>query len=546
MKVVGVTGTNGKTTTTFLLDALFRAAGHCTGIIGTVEYRVGPLTLTADFTTPPAPEYQGLLEVMRQSGVSHVASEVSSHALSEQRVAGTDFDAAIFTNLTRDHLDYHGTMKAYGEAKRRLFVELLPASRKKSRTAIINIDDAFGRRLASSLPPRVKAVTFSLRASTGADLFPRELVVGPRGMRGVLATPLGDLELDSPLIGSFNLSNILGVVGAALAVGVPMSVLPEGLAQARGAPGRLERVENERGIHAFVDYAHSPDALSKILKTCRTLAKRDGGKLIVVFGCGGERDSGKRPMMGRLAQQLADRVFVTSDNPRGESPAAILKAIVGGMASLAGVTVEPDREKAIGLATASARSGDVLVIAGKGHEAYQVTGAETRFFDDREELALALAGRTARNRTAVAPRSIRAVPSFSAKVSEIAEAIAARPAFKVRDRPLRQLAFNPADVKPGSAFVLHPATRLERTPDILSAVSRAGARCVIMSRAYFSYLGRLDAPLPKISLLLVDDVDAALEKLAFWHRRRFELPVVAIHGSSSIGRSEERRVGKEC
>jgi murE/murF fusion protein len=533
MKVVGVTGTNGKTTTTFLLDAIFREAGHVTGLIGTVEYRIGDVVVPADYTTPPSQRYQALLGLMARVGVTHVASEVSSHALAQRRVDGTSFDVAVFTNLTRDHLDFHGTMAAYAAAKRRLFNDLLATSTKRNPRAILNVDDARGRTLAKSLPRRVEVRTFSVRRSATADVYPRRVVEGVDGLRGIIATPRGHIDLSSPLVGTHNLSNILAAIAAAQAVGVPRSAIARALAKAHGAPGRLERVVNGVGIHAFVDYAHTPDALRCVLRTGRKLARTEGGKVIVVFGCGGARDAGKRPKMGRVADALADRVFVTSDNPRGENPATIARAIVGGMKVRRKLTVELDRGAAIRRAVAEASRGDVVLIAGKGHEAYQEIGRQLRFFDDRQELALALKQRidgTIANE--LRPRVLDPIATFEATVEEVAEAVSARALRGVTRRSIRGVAFTLETTTPGCLFVLYPEARLEQTPDLLAAVARAGAAAALVSRAFSSFMARAHGPVQGVDVLVVDDVVRALHQLAGWNRRRFRGPVVAITGSA--------------
>ena len=382
LTLVGITGTNGKTTTSFLVEALFRAAGHKTGLIGTIQYRVGDEVQDAGQTTPEAVELQSLLARMRGAGVTAVAMEVSSHALALHRVDGTEFDVAVFTNLTQDHLDFHGTMEEYRRAKSRLFA-LLAAAGKERRPAVINADDPAGASMVDGLG--LGTLRFAMRAP--ADIMPREVESGMGGIRMEVETPAGPVAVHSPLVGEHNVMNLLGAVGVGLALGMAPGAIGPALGTVRSVPGRFERVEAGQPFLVAVDYAHTPDALARTLATARKLLTGQG-RLAVVFGCGGDRDRGKRPLMGEIAVRLADRVWVTSDNPRTERPEAILDEIAAGIArARAGldrhVTI-PDRKAAIRAALGWARAGDVVVIAGKGHETYQIVGSEVLPFDDRE------------------------------------------------------------------------------------------------------------------------------------------------------------------
>lgn len=509
MRVVGVTGTNGKTTTTFLLDAIFRGAGHVTGLIGSVEYRVGDMCGPATYTTPPAPRFQGLLDLMRRSGVTHVSTEVSSHALAEARVDGTSFDVGVFTNLTRDHLDFHGSMEAYAAAKRRLFEALLPTSTKAKPTAVVNVDDEEGRAIAGALPAGVELCSFSTRAGSKAAVFPRVLVEEPVGLRGTIVTPRGEITLSSPLIGAHNASNLLAAIGAAQAVGIDVDAIGRALQDARGAPGRLERVDSPTGIHAFVDYAHSPDALLRILRVGRRLARAGRGKLLVVFGCGGDRDSGKRPSMGRIAERLAHHVYVTSDNPRSEDPRAIADAILGGMRSTETVTLELDRAAAIRHAVTAAVPGDVILVAGKGHEGYQETGERVAFFDDREELVAALRERA--GTTAPAPRDDSMVAT---SLRTIARTVSARSFDALPETSVSGLAFDLDAVRENCLFVLRADVGHAHEPATIARALEAGAAAVMISRGFAHYLGVVGSVDPRVPTLVVDDVTRALVQLS--------------------------------
>jgi UDP-N-acetylmuramoyl-L-alanyl-D-glutamate--2,6-diaminopimelate ligase len=392
LAVVGITGTNGKTTTSYLVEALFRTGGRRAGVIGTIEYRIGDQTEAAGQTTPEAVELQSLLARMVTAGVIGVAMEVSSHALALHRVDGTEFDVAVFTNLTQDHLDLHGTMEEYRRAKARLFA-LLASSGKPSRAAVINVDDPAGPSMVEGLP--VRRLTFGMH---GADVVPARYTSTAAGIEMDVVTPAGRLQIASPLVGEHNVRNLLGAVGVGLALGMTGPAIEAALGTVGAVPGRFERVEAGQPFLVVVDYAHTPDALERVLRTGRKLVIGDG-RLGVVFGCGGDRDRGKRPIMGEIAARTADRVWVTSDNPRSERPEAIVADIVEGVRGVADGAEHvaiADRRTAISAALDWAREGDVVVIAGKGHETYQIIGSEVLAFDDREVARTALAEAQAR------------------------------------------------------------------------------------------------------------------------------------------------------
>jgi UDP-N-acetylmuramoyl-L-alanyl-D-glutamate--2,6-diaminopimelate ligase len=392
--LAGVTGTNGKTTVTYLVEACAREAGVPAGVIGTVTHRFPGVERPASHTTPESTAVQSLLAEMRDAGARLALLEVSSHALAQERVAGMRFAAAGFTNLTRDHLDFHGDMESYFAAKRRLFAEHLA----EGGVAVVNARDPYGARLADQLGPGRRVWRYGTRAEDA--LRAEGVSIGLEGIRARFSTPAGGLEVSSPLVGAHNVENLLCAAGVALALNLPADAVARALSSSPGAPGRLERVDG-RGVAVFVDYAHTDDALARALAALRALAPR---RLVCVFGCGGDRDRGKRPIMGRVAAEAADLVVVTSDNPRSEDPDAIVAEIVPGVeaAGLArlspaaardgarGFVVEPDRRAAIALAVAVAREGDAVLVAGKGHEDYQLVGAEKRYFSDREEARRAL------------------------------------------------------------------------------------------------------------------------------------------------------------
>ena len=366
LEVAGVTGTNGKTTTAFLLYAILAAAGRRPGLLGTIESRVGGERRPAIRTTPEAIDLQRTFREMLDAGDRSAAVEATSHGSELGRLDRVRFSALVFTNLTQDHLDFHGTLERYFDAKRRLFTEARPP-------AAVNVGDEHGRRLAEELRGHNELLTFGL--VDDAELRPEELELGPRGAH----FRVGGIELDTRLRGRFNVENVLGAVAAARLLGIDDDAIAYGVSELRGVPGRFEAVDEGQPFAVLVDYAHTPDSLENVLRTARDLAQN---RVICVFGCGGDRDRGKRPLMGRIATDLADLAIVTSDNPRSEEPEAIIAEILEGTGSEA--EVEPDRREAIARAVAEAGEGDVVVIAGKGHEQGQQFADRTIPFDDRE------------------------------------------------------------------------------------------------------------------------------------------------------------------
>jgi UDP-N-acetylmuramoyl-L-alanyl-D-glutamate--2,6-diaminopimelate ligase len=367
LDVVGITGTNGKTTTAFLTHAVLDAAGRRPGLLGTVEARIGGKAVEVKHTTPESIDLQALFRRMLDEGDRSCAMEVSSHALALGRVEGTRFAAAAFTNLTQDHLDFHPSMEDYYVAKRRLFED-------GGWPSAINVGDDYGRRLAGELPGTV--LTYAA-AGEIADVRPHALEVAAGGAIALIArTPRGLLPLDVKLRGLFNVENVLCVVAIGELLELPHEAMRAGIASLAGVPGRFEPVDAGQPFAVLVDYAHTPDSLENVLQAARAITS---GSVICVFGCGGDRDRGKRPLMGAVARRLADRAIVTTDNPRSEDPAAIAAEIAAGIE----MEVELDRRRAIELAVAAARSGDVVVIAGKGHEQGQQFADRTLPFDDR-------------------------------------------------------------------------------------------------------------------------------------------------------------------
>jgi UDP-N-acetylmuramoyl-L-alanyl-D-glutamate--2,6-diaminopimelate ligase len=377
LKVCGVTGTSGKTTTTYLVRRVFEQAGWPTGLLGTVAYDTGRRQIESDMTTPDAGDLAGYFAEMVEAGLKAAVMEVSSHALDQRRTAGIRFDVAAFTNLSPEHRDYHPHLCDYARAKGRLFESLEAGAR-----AVLSTDDATS--LYFEQITRAPVLWYGL--GRGADVTAEDVRLGLEGSRFTLVTPRGRAEARTLLLGRHNVQNCLTAAAVGEALGLELETIAAGLGALPLVRGRLEAVPSDRPFTILVDYAHKTDALQHCLGTVRNLVT-GGGRVIAVFGCGGNRDREKRPDMARVAEALADRVIVTSDNPRHESPQAIADEIVGGFGSLAKVTVELDRRAAIALAIAEARPGDAVVIAGKGHETYQITGDVKRPFDDREVAA---------------------------------------------------------------------------------------------------------------------------------------------------------------
>jgi UDP-N-acetylmuramoyl-L-alanyl-D-glutamate--2,6-diaminopimelate ligase len=384
LHMVGVTGTNGKTTTTHLIEFLLAEAHKPTALLGTLYTRWPGFQQTAAHTTPFAIDLQKRLAEAVEAGCEYGVMEVSSHALHQGRVLGCEFTVAVFTNLTQDHLDYHRDMEDYFAAKALLFSPGYLAGR-----AIVNLDDPSGRRLAEQLP-KDQVWTYSTQDST-ADLWTGDLTYGATRVCGVLHTPQGNAPFESPLVGQFNLANLLAAVGAVLQLGIPLEQIVRVLPQFGGVPGRMEQVTvPSQDISVIVDYAHTPDSLENMLKAARPFIP---GKMVCVFGCGGDRDRTKRPQMGKIAATLADQVYVTSDNPRTEDPQRILEDVVAGIPQGVDAVVMGDRAAAIQAAILNAQPGDGVLIAGKGHEDYQILGTEKIHFDDREQAKAGLLSR---------------------------------------------------------------------------------------------------------------------------------------------------------
>jgi UDP-N-acetylmuramoyl-L-alanyl-D-glutamate--2,6-diaminopimelate ligase len=411
VNLIGITGTNGKTTTTYLLESILKRAGYSVGVIGTINYRFGQKKTQAPHTTPESLDLQRILWEMVREGVSHVIMEVSSHGLGLDRVFGCQFDGVIFTNLTSEHLDYHKTLRQYFESKKKLFSDSLMKSDKNRRFAVTNHDDPRGEDIVEGIT--LPVIRYGLNSS--CDISADQVRSNFEGLSFRIKTPKGEFQIHSKLVGGFNLYNILAAAAMGMAMDIPLETLKDGIESLNGVPGRFEKVENRKGIHLIVDYAHTPDALERALLGARGILEgtvcghflRDE-KIITVFGCGGDRDRTKRPLMGEVVGRYSDLAILTSDNPRTEDPLAIMDEAEKGFKSIPleelhqdeisswrskkGYLKIPDRREAIRMAIQLARPMDTVLIAGKGHEDYQIIGKKKFPFDDRVEVRKALEG----------------------------------------------------------------------------------------------------------------------------------------------------------
>jgi murE/murF fusion protein len=523
MTLVGITGTNGKTTTTYLIERILAAAGHRPGVIGTVTYRwagqEGSKELDAPYTTPTPEVLHDTLATMRADGVTHVVMEVSSAALAMDRLAGVTYAVAGFSNLTQDHLDLHGSMEAYRDAKRLLF------SRHLAGAALVNVDDPEGEGMgAAATGQRVLRVSAIVDGQAAAQRDAEIKVVWcestVRGIRARIRTPRGELAIEAPpLVGAYNVANLAMAVGMAEALGIPHVVIARGIASLPGVPGRVERVPNDAELDILVDYAHTPDALRNVLAALRPLTQR---RLICVFGCGGDRDPTKRPKMGAAVAELADLAVVTSDNPRTEEPRAILDMILPAVPRP--FFVDVDRRAAIQAAIAEATPGDVVVIAGKGHEDYQILGTTKHHFDDREEANAAVA---LRPRWTVAQLAEEANGALTAGAAGHAD-----PAAPI----VHRLVIDSRKVARGDLYV---AIRGESHDghDFCPAAIAAGAVALLVDGTADALLARVPI-LAGTPIIAVADTRLALGAIAAAHRRRWAPDRLADLASTAKGPAE--------
>jgi murE/murF fusion protein len=502
MTLIGVTGTNGKTTTTYLVEAILRAAGKVVGVIGTVEMRFGTKVLPANYTTPTPEILHGALAEMKAGGVTHVVMEVTSSALTMNRIVGLEYAVAAFSNLTQDHLDVHGSMAEYQKAKELLFREYLVTA----GTAVVNVDDPVGEDMgAASRSARVIAVSTDPGSSANVRVVAASSTV--KGIEATFATPRGELKIVShPLIGAYNVQNLALAVGIAEALELPHDAIAAGLVET-APPGRVQRVANSADLDVFVDYAHTPDALRNVLLALRPLTTR---RLICVFGCGGDRDPTKRPKMGAAVAELADLAIVTSDNPRTENPRSIIDMILPAVPKP--FFVDPDRRVAIRAAIAEATPGDVVVIAGKGHEDYQIIGKTKNHFDDREEAAAAITEREFRLLVGLARDAGGELTGDG-------------------DTKIDRIVIDSRHAAPGALYVAIRGEKLDGHRFTRDAV-KAGATAVMID-----HQGRQFAP--GTPVIEVDDTRIGIGKIAKAHRRAWAKTIIGITGSAGKTTTKE-------
>ncbi len=535
MALIAITGTNGKTTITYLLEGIFSKAGLNPGVIGTVNQRHCGMEVPSELTTPDAIKLQEILADMLKQGAKAVALEVSSHALDQQRISGCCFAASVFTNLGRDHLDYHQDMEQYFRAKVKLFLEY------PSDAAIINIDDLYGRRLWEIV--QGKKISYGL--SPEAEVRPEFQSINIDGITGKLATPKGPVSIKSKLIGLHNLYNILTAVATSIALGIDPDHIQTGIESIMRIPGRLDPVHTPQGVTALVDYAHTPDALESVLNTLIRLGPKP---LICVIGCGGDRDRGKRPLMAQASASLADIVVLTSDNPRTEDPLAILDQMLSGLRDLpphhsatkAEVKVLPDRKDAILWAAEKARSGACLLVAGKGHETYQIIGNEQFAFDDREILKEAFGAKVEVGRLKVEGGRWKVEgrrskvegleeQGFRLKAFQVATAIGARVLSGDPDTAIHGISTDSRSVRKGNIFWALSGERFNGHDFVLDAIKKGGIGAVVSSTFDFRHTN-FDLRRRPV-LLKVQDSLKALGDFAAWYKEHLGIKVVGITGS---------------
>jgi len=511
MTLIGITGTNGKTTTTYLVESILVAAGKKPGVIGTVTYRWDGQSIDAPYTTPTPQVLHETFAKMRDAGCTHVVMEVSSIALSMDRVAGVQFDVAAFSNLTQDHLDVHGSMEAYRDAKRRLFSDHLRG------VAVVNVDDPEGAGMAAKAAGRVLRVTAAGTPTVDAEIRVTDQHSTVKGIDARIATPRGELDLTAkPLIGHYNVENLALAAGIGEALELPHDTIVKGIAALAGVPGRVERVPNKVDLDILVDYAHTPDALRNVLAAVRPLTQR---RLICVFGCGGDRDPTKRPKMGAAVAELADLAVVTSDNPRTEDPRVILDQILPGVPKP--FLVEVDRAIAIRAAIAEAVPGDVVVIAGKGHEDYQIVGTTKHHFDDREQAAEACTMRETRLLAGLARDA-------GGELTATASGKHARTEPSAPENLISRIVIDSRKALPGSLYVAIKGEQHDGHAFCAAAVE-TGAVAVMVEK-----LAEVGVP-----QIVVGDTRIALGKIARHHRRAWPGKIVAITGSAGKTTTKE-------
>ena len=541
--LIGVTGTNGKTTTAYLIENILANAGYKIGVIGTVNYRYAGKTFENPVTTPESLDLQRILAQMRQEGITHVVLEVSSHALDLYRVEKCWMDVGVFTNLTQDHLDYHKSMNAYWACKKKLFTENLSSGPKKDRTqAVINGDDPKGQELLNMLSIPCISTGFA----PDKMIWPQNVQSDQSGIRTRISTPVGAFDIASLLVGQHNLENMLCAAATGIALKISLANIKSGLEQTTYIPGRLEPIQNNNGYSIYVDYAHTPDALENVLEALRAVTRE---KIICIFGCGGDRDREKRPQMGEIAAKLGDLSIITSDNPRSEEPLVIIEEILQGTRKVCrqeytstdllnayddkGFVVEPDRKTAIRLGITAARPGDTVLIAGKGHETYQLIGPKVLDFDDRKEAEKVVSEINVQG-SIESPNGnpkLETSNSLSWTTADLLEATGADLVSGDIADTFSGIGIDSRSISGGELFIAIKGD-LHDGHNFADAVIQSGVRGIVVNKDQIAALPSEDWRKKGIACLAVDDTTRALGDLAAFHRKRIKVLVVAITGSN--------------
>jgi murE/murF fusion protein len=542
LKIIGITGTNGKTTTAYLIESMLSAAGIKTGVIGTINYRYMGRIFENPVTTPESMDLQKILAEMLKEGVTHVVLEVSSHAIDLFRIESCFIDVGVFTNLTQDHLDYHGDMNSYWLCKKRMFTEYLPFGPKKDgAVAVINRDNPKGRELFSMLPVRGIS-TGHLAENT---IWPRAVKNDLSGITGNISTPAGIFAFKSPLVGKHNIENIFSATGVGIALDLSLDEIKTGIENIFFIPGRLERITGNNGRFVYVDYAHTPDALGNVLSSLKAVSEK---KIICVFGCGGDRDKKKRPLMGEIAGKLCDLAIVTSDNPRTEDPGKIIEQILSGLNKTSsheysletlktgfdkkGYVVEPNRKNAIKLGIAASGQGDTVLIAGKGHETYQILGKKTISFDDRKEAKQALLTKAQNTKQ---HKEKNSKPKINKRIhwttGDIVKATGGELICGDLNDIFSGISIDSRSISPDELYVAIKG-EVHDGHSFAENVIRQGISGLVINKDKVNDLAVHEWKKNQIACLAVNNTTKALGDLASFHRKRANVPVVAITGSN--------------
>lgn len=552
LTLVGITGTNGKTTSAFLVERILTEAGINVGVIGTLNYRYSGKTFKNPMTTPESLDLQKILAEMLENGITHVVMEVTSHAIDLYRVYNCRFDIGVFTNLTQDHLDYHGDMDSYWSCKKRMFTEILGSESGNGRIlAVINRNDEKGKELVKILEASMENTSIlSTGFSDNNSIWPQCFNHDLNGINSRISTPVGTFELKSPLVGQHNLENILSATGVGIALDLSLDSIRSGIESVFAVPGRLESIPNDMERFVYVDYAHTPDALENVLSALRSTAS---GRIICVFGCGGDRDKAKRPQMGQIAGRLSDLSIITSDNPRTESPKEIIEQILSGVQKEAshdyppsdlitgfqkkGYSVEPDRKTAIQLAIAASRPGDTVLIAGKGDETYQIIGNNVISFDDRIEAKIALSKSSVINSHNTAEPGTRNPNPWT--TADILEATGGELLCGDREQSFSGISIDSRRITADDLFVAIKGENLDGH-NFIGDVIKQGVCGLVINKSKVDQSPVIECQEKGVACVKVNDTTLALGDLASFNRKRFNASVIAITGSN--GKTSTRKM----